>query len=137
LVTRILISHFLKIILTFPDDIGCTSSMSIICQSIARNWNKIRRIIRAVILYMIPPIILSVMWIIARMLLSINKSYPIHAIILHVGIFVSPHDQFFFCSFQSDWSNRLISSFCNINISLLLIIIFMSRINPLFLLDVG
>ena len=88
---------------------------SIICHTYEIWWivgsisTLMRNIVASLILHVciLFPNVLSVMRIVLRMLLTINQCNSIDVVILMIIIFVSSHNQFLFCSFYSNRSNRL------------------------------
>ena len=92
MVSAILVPHLLQVVLTFADHVGSSSAMSIVVESVSGNRDKVWRVVRAIVLDVVSAIILPIMRVIRWVLLAINESHSIHAVVLHVGVLVPPHD---------------------------------------------
>ena len=97
--------------------------MSVVVEAVSSYRDKVWRVVRAIILDMVSAIILPIMRVIRWVLLAINESHSIHAVVLHVGVLVPPHDELLLGSFETNRSNRLVTSLRDVDICQVLLIV--------------
>ena len=67
--------------------------------------------------------VLSIVWVVLRMLLTVNQGHTIYIVVLVIVIFVSSHDQVLFCSLEANTTYHLSSFACNIDICHIIVLV--------------